>query len=107
MKALDEVMVEDTAGDPISGSKWTHKSLRKIQAVLDKDGYAISPPTISRLLQERDYSLQVNRKRIAGKQSPGRDAQFRYIGRWRQAYLLRGWPCYQCGYQEKRAYWQF
>ena len=92
MKALDQMMVENTAGDPISGLKWTHKSLRKIQTALDKEGYSISPPTISRLLQESDYSLQVNRKRISGKQSPGRDAQFRYIVRWRQAYLLRGWP---------------
>lgn len=92
MKALDDVMVEETAGDPISGLKWTHKSLRKIQTALEKEGYPLSPPTISRLLQERDYSLQVNHKRIAGKQSPGRDKQFRYIVRWRQAYLRRGWP---------------
>lgn len=92
METLNQMMVEDTAGDPISGLKWTHKSLRKIQTALDKEGYSISPPTISRLLQECDYSLQVNHKRIAGKQSLGRDAQFRYIGRWRQAYLRRGWP---------------
>jgi hypothetical protein len=92
LKTLDEVIVEDTAGDPISGLKWTHKSLRKIQTALANEGYPISAPTISRLLQERDYSLQVNHKRIAGKQSPGRDEQFRYIVRWRQAYLRRGWP---------------
>jgi len=85
-------MVEDTAGDPISGLKWTHKSLRKIQGSLAKEGYPISPPTVSRLLQGRDYSLQVNHKRIAGKQQPGRDEQFGYIVRWRQAYLRRGWP---------------
>jgi hypothetical protein len=92
LKALDEVMVEETAGDPISGLKWTHKSLRKIQTALDNEGYLLSAPTISRLLQERDYSLQVNHKRIAGKQCPGRDEQFRYIVRWRRAYLRRGWP---------------
>jgi hypothetical protein len=92
LKVIEEVMIEETAGDPISGLKWTHKSLRKIQTALDNEGYGISPPTISRLLQERDYSLQVNHKRIAGKQSPGRDRQFRYIVRWRQAYLGHGWP---------------
>lgn len=92
MKVLDEVMEEETAGDPISGLKWTHKSLRKIQTALNKAGYGISPPTISRLLQQSDYSLQVNHKRIAGKQFPGRDKQFRYIVRWRQAYLRRKWP---------------
>ena len=84
-------MAEETAGDPISGLKWTHKSLRKIQQALAAD-YAISLPTISRLLQAQDYSLRVNHKRVAGKQSPHRNQQFRYIGRWRQAYLLLALP---------------
>lgn len=84
-------MAEETAGDPMSGLKWTHKSLRKIQSAL-QPAYWVSLPTISRLLQERDYSLRVNHKRIAGKQSPHRDEQFRYIVRWRQAYLRRHWP---------------
>lgn len=84
-------MAEETAGDPMSGLKWTHKSLRKIQTALQPVD-SISLPTLSRLLQDRDYSLRVNHKRIAGKQSPHRDEQFRYIVRWRQAYLRRGWP---------------
>lgn len=84
-------MAEETAGDPISGLKWTHKSLRKIQTAL-RPAYPVSLPTISRLLQGRDYSLRVNHKRVAGKQSPHRDEQFRYIVRWRQAYLRRRWP---------------
>jgi hypothetical protein len=91
LTTLDTLMVEETAGDPISGLKWTHKSLGKIQTAL-KPAYSVSLPTISRLLQERDYSLRVNHKRVAGKQSPHRDEQFRYIVRWRQAYLRRRWP---------------
>ena len=58
-------MVDESAGEPISGLKWTHKSLRKIQQALAEEGFAISLPTISRLLRERDYSLRVNHKRIA------------------------------------------
>jgi hypothetical protein len=91
LTALEALMAEETAGDPISGLKWTHKSLRKIQKALGME-YPISLPTISRLLQGRDYSLRVNHKRVAGKQSPYRDQQFRYIVRWRQAYLRRRWP---------------
>lgn len=91
MMALEVLMAEATAGDPISGLKWTHKSLRKIQKALGTE-HPVSLPTISRLLQGRDYSLRVNHKRVAGKQSPHRDEQFRYIGRWRQAYLRRQWP---------------
>jgi len=65
-------MGDTTAGDPISGLKWTHKSLRVLEGELARGGYVVSAPTISRLLQSRAYSLRVNHKRLAGKQSPGR-----------------------------------
>ena len=84
-------MADETAGDPISGLKWTHKSLRKIQKTLATE-HSLSLPTLSRLLQGLDYSLRVNHKRVASKQSPYRDQQFRYITRWRQAYLRKRWP---------------
>ena len=89
--ALETLLADETAGDPISGLKWTHKSLRKIQKALASE-YGVSLPTISRLLQAQDYSLRVNHKRLAGKPSPDRDKQFRYLVRWRQAYLRRQWP---------------
>lgn len=85
-------MEDETAGDPMSSLKWTHKSLRKLKAALALNGITISPPTISRLLQEEGYSLKVNRKRLGGEKNLDRDQQFKYIIRWRKAYLLRGWP---------------
>jgi hypothetical protein len=85
-------MRDATAGDPISGLKWTHKSLRKICRVLRRQRYAISPPTVSRLLRQAGYSLRVNRKRVAGRQSPNRDAQFAYIARRRREFLKQGRP---------------
>jgi len=92
LSVLDEMMAEASAGDPITGLKWTHKSLAKLQATLAAQGYRLSQPTLSRLLYERDYSLRVNHKRVAGKQAPGRDQQFTYIVRWRRVYLRRHWP---------------
>lgn len=88
---MTELLADETAGDPMSELKWTHKSLRKIQQVLAAE-YPISLPTISRLLQAQNYSLRVNHKRRAGKPSPDRDQQFRYLVRWRKAYLRRHWP---------------
>ena len=85
-------MCDATAGDPISGLKWTHKSLRAVERELAGRGYEVSAPTISRLLQVRKYSLRVNHKRLAGKQSLGRDEQFRYIARQRKAFLRHGRP---------------
>jgi len=75
----------------MSGLKWTHKSLRKLQQALAAH-YSVSLPTLSRLLRSQHYSLRVNHKRLIGKQSPHRDQQFSYLVRWRQAYLRRQWP---------------
>jgi len=92
LKVLDELMADATAGDPISGLKWTHKSLSKIQRTLRAKGYRMSRTTISRLLRQQDYSLRVNCKRVAGQQSEGRDQQFSYVTRWRQRFLRQHKP---------------
>ena len=92
LSALDEVMGDATAGDPLSGLKWTHKSLRTLERELARRGYGVSAPTISRLLPLRAYSLRVNHKRLAGKQSPGREEQFQYLAQRRKAFLRRGGP---------------
>ncbi len=92
MPALEELMKDETAGDPMTGLLWTHKSLSKLQDALRAQGFCLSRPTIRRLLVARDYSLRVNHKCEASKRSAGRDAQFRYIARWRKAFLRRKLP---------------
>jgi len=92
LAALDELMRDATAGDPVTGLKWTHKSLRAIGRELGQQGYTISAPSVARLLRERDYAMRVNRKKLAGKQSPGRDEQFLYIAKLRAAFLRRQRP---------------
>jgi len=59
-------MRDATAGDPMSGLKWTHKPLRAVARELEREGYPISAPTLARLLYARDYALRVNRKKGAG-----------------------------------------
>jgi hypothetical protein len=85
-------MGDATAGDPITGLKWTHKSLRAVAQQLKRQGYTISAPSVARLLGERDYALRVNRKKLAGKQVPGRDAQFLYIAELRAEFLQQHRP---------------
>jgi arginine repressor len=63
---LEELLQDATAGDPISGLKWTHRSLRKIQKALQQEGIRLTPPTIARLLRRLRFSLRTNRKRVAG-----------------------------------------
>lgn len=100
-------MVQDaTAGDPLSGLKWTHKSLRKISHRL-RARYSLSAPTISRLLRLRGYSWRVNRKRLAGWQSPGRDEQCGYLTRVRQAFLRQQRPVLSVDTKKKESVGNF
>lgn len=92
MKVLDELLKDATAGDPMGGLRWTHKSTRKLAAALRRRGFRIGHVTLARLLHDQRYSLRANRKRLAGKQDPNRDRQFRLLARRRRCFLKRGWP---------------
>src|SRR5205807_8836725 len=71
--ALEALLRDATAGDPMSGLKWTHKSTRKLSRALRRLGFAIGPDSVARLLREHDFSLRTNRKRLAGTRDPDRD----------------------------------
>lgn len=85
-------MRDATAGDPITGLKWSHKSLRAVAEQLQRQQHQISAPTVGRLLAERGYALRSNHKQRASKQSPGRDEQFGYIAEQRAMFLKRKRP---------------
>jgi hypothetical protein len=92
LTALEDLLRDAVAGDPMSGLKWTHKSIRKLCAALRKRGLPIGHGTLARLLREQHFSLRTNRKRLAGTSDPDRDRQFRYLARVRRWYLTRGLP---------------
>lgn len=85
-------MDHHTAGDPITGLKWTHKTTLKISRELRKARLAVSPNTVARLLRGMKYSLRVNHKKIAGKSNPYRDRQFQCIDRTRRRFERQGLP---------------
>jgi hypothetical protein len=92
LTALEELLEDATAGDPVSGMKWTHRSLCSLQRALKRRGFKASPPTIARLLRDQDFSLRTCRKNKAGTRHKDRDRQFRYLTRLRRLYQTRGWP---------------
>ena len=67
-------------------------SLRQLSRRLGEAGHAASPPTVGRLLRDRDYSLRANSKQEAGKDHPDRGEQFRYLEAQKQAFLAAGKP---------------
>ena len=80
-------MKHETAGDPMTGLKWTRRTTPKIAAELATLGIQISPRTIARLLKQMGFSLRVNHKKLArvSKTSPeDRDAQFEHIKKLRE-----------------------
>ena len=85
-------MEHDTAGDPISGLRWTRRTPEKIAELLQQTGIPISVNTVARLLYQMDYSLRVNRKQLATSSSRERDQQFDYISSLRNQFQRRGWP---------------
>jgi hypothetical protein len=76
----------ETAGDPMTGLKWTRKTTDKIAVELKKMGITVCGKTVGRILKELGYSLRVNYKNISTGSDTDRDAQFKYIGARRQHY---------------------
>ena len=77
--ALLALIEPEERGDPMSPLRWTTKSTRVLAAQLALQGHRAGPDTVAALLREEGFSLQGNAKTIEGKQSPDRDAQFRYL----------------------------
>ncbi len=89
MRAL---VAPETAGDPMSEQKWLRSSLRHLSTTLSEQGHPVSHTTVGRLLEDQDYSLKANVKRLAGKSPPDRERQFEYIAQQPPAFLAAGWP---------------
>ena len=85
-------MQHDTAGDPITGVKWSRRTTRKIAEQLGTLGMSVSKNTVGRLLKQLDDKLRVNRKQIARSNNPNRNSQFVYIGEQRQHFASQGLP---------------
>jgi hypothetical protein len=76
----------------MGGPKYVRRSLRHLSRDLQKQGHAACPHTVQRLLEDQDFSLKANIKRLSGKPGPERDRQFRYIARQRLAFRRAGLP---------------
>ena len=88
-----ELLVDPmTRGDPGSPLRWTCKSTTQLADALTKQGHALSPRTVGRLLNDAGYSLQSNRKTVEGSSHPDRNAQFLHISRTVRAFQDRGQP---------------
>jgi hypothetical protein len=89
---LKKLLQDATAGDPISGLKWTRKTSRSLARELSRKGFKAGRDTVSRLAKDLGYTLRGNRKRLSRKQDAGRDNQMRYLARQRNRFLRKNLP---------------
>jgi transposase-like protein len=92
LNALDKLLKGATAGDPITGLKWTRKTCRKLASELKRKGFQVEHSTIPRLAQILGYTLRGNRKRLSRKQDDRRDQQMRYIEKQRKRFARKKQP---------------
>lgn len=85
-------MKHDTAGDPISGVKWTRRTTEKIAGELQRLGIKVSAKTVGRLLKQLGFSLRVNHKKLCRVSGDDRDAQFACIAELRERCAATGQP---------------
>ena len=85
-------MEHDTAGDPITGLKWSRRTTHKIAKELETIGIQVSPSTVCRILKQMGFSLRSNRKSISQATSPQRNEQFEYIAHLRESFAQQGNP---------------
>ena len=85
IEAIGRLMEHDTAGDPMTGIRWTRRTTDKIADELRSLDISICANTVAKLLKDLDYRLRVNHKKLSGRRDPGRDAQFAYIAAQRDA----------------------
>jgi hypothetical protein len=85
--ALQKMLSEETAGDPMGPQRWVRSSLRNLSKRLGEQGHQACTHTVARLLRRMGYSLQVAKKKQAGAQHPDRDEQFKYIAALKAQFL--------------------
>ena len=85
-------MEHDTAGDPMTGLKWSRRTAEKIASELGSIGIQVSTSTVCRVLKTMGFSLRSNRKSISDATSPERNEQFEYIEYLRESYVQEGHP---------------
>ena len=93
VEATQELLENNSYGDPERVLFWTTLSLRDIEEKLAQKGFKASYVTIGRIISQLGFSKQLNQKLLqVGEPHPDRDGQFKFIEDTVQKFLKRGDP---------------
>ncbi len=90
---LDALILPGPRGEVEPALRWTSKSTQILAQELRAKGHTISARSVSQLLQEMGYSLQLNQKSVeSAKERPSRDQQMQWIASMAAAFLETNQP---------------
>jgi hypothetical protein len=92
MPALERLVTDETAGDPMTEQRWIRSSLRRLSKRLAEQGHQACTHTVARLLRKMGFSLRVNKKTISRGKHADCDAQFQYIKLTKEKFGSLGLP---------------
>jgi transposase len=90
--ALERLMANDIAGDPMTEKRWVRVTLTRLSEQLRQQGFRAVEKTVRRLLKQMGFSMKANKRRQVRSRCPERDEQFRYIASQKQAFAALGLP---------------
>jgi hypothetical protein len=64
--ALERLLSDEIAGDPMGRQRWVRSSIRNLSGALKREGHQVGHGAVARLLRKMGYSLQVIKKKQAG-----------------------------------------
>ncbi len=105
--ALERLLADEVAGDPMSEQRWVRSSLRRLSEQLKAEGHQASTGTVSRLLKDMGFSLKANQRKQGRPGCPERDAQFQYIASQRQRFTAAGLPVISVDTKKKELIGEF
>jgi hypothetical protein len=97
--ALEEILRDEVAGDPMGEQTWVRSSTRRLAARLRDKGFPLSNNTVWHLLKRMGFSMRtsVRKRRGVTRDLAARDAQFRYIAAQKEKYAAAGLPAIETG----------
>jgi hypothetical protein len=107
VSALEELLQNETAGDPMSEQKWIRTSTHELSKRLTETGHKVSASTVCRLLKKMGFSLKANKRRQLHTSYPGRDDQFRFIASQREAFSIAELPIISVDTKKKELIGEF
>jgi Rhodopirellula transposase DDE domain len=105
--ALERLLADEIAGDPMTEQKWVRSSLRTLSKKLADEGHRASTATVARLLKDMNFSLKANKRKQGRLGCPERDEQFRYIASQKQHFITVGWPVISVDTKKKELIGEF